>query len=93
MYAQSWEFWLMMTNYALAVVVALALLVVSGAVAWELTARNAQKVRSMVRVDQEMWAMLHGGAHSLSVPGLGLTMAYVGEEVKTSENGSEEEKL
>ena len=36
--------------------------------------------------------MLHGGSHSLSVPGLGLTMADGGEKVEPSEPKASDEK-
>ena len=42
MAAENWTFWLNMTNFALGIVTLLALLVVFGAVGWDLLVRKAQ---------------------------------------------------
>ena len=83
---ENWTFWLNMTNLALGIVTALAVLVVIGAVGWELSARVLRKTRETDKLHAEMWAMLHG-AQTFSVPELGLTMADGGEVVQPSETG------
>jgi hypothetical protein len=76
--ANDWTFWLQVMNLALVAVTVLAALVVTGAVADSL--------------DAEMWAMSRADLHTLSVPGLGLTMADGGERVEPSEAESSPEK-
>jgi len=97
MAAENWTFWLNMTNFALGLVTLLALLVVFGAVGWDLLVRRVERERETGRIDlsnidAELRAMLHGGSHSLSVPGLGLTMADGGESIKPSESESSDQK-
>jgi hypothetical protein len=89
---ENWTFWLNVTNIALGVIVLLALLVVLGAVVSELLARRSRKAREMASIDAELLAMLHAGPHSLSTPGLGLTMADGGEPVAPSESEGSEKK-
>jgi len=91
MAGENWTFWLNMTNFALGIITLLALVVVFGAVGWDLLVlkvHNARKLRStdLNSFDQDLRAMLHGGSHSLSVPGLGLTMADGGERVEPSKS-------
>ena len=97
MAGENWTFWLNMTNFALGIVTLLALVVVFGAVGWDLLVlkvRNARKVGSMdlSKFDEDLRAMLHGGSHSLSVPGLGLTMADGGERVEPSKSEGSDQK-
>ena len=97
MAAENWTFWLNMTNFALGIITLLALLVVFGAVGWDLLVRKEHKAREshgfdLSNIDAELRAMLHGGSHSLSVPGLGLTMADGGERIKPSAPESSDEK-
>jgi hypothetical protein len=97
MAAESWTFWLNMTNFALGIITLLALLVVFGAVGWDLLVRKVDKAREaasfdLTNIDAELRAMLHGGSHSLSVPGLGLTMADGGERIKPSESKAADQK-
>jgi hypothetical protein len=77
-----WVFWLNFTNIALGVVVLLAVLVVAYGLVWEFVSRH-KKPRSVANLDKELNAMLQDEfAHSLSVPGLGVTMADGGERAK-----------
>ena len=82
---KDWTFWLMMTNYALAVITALALLLVASAVGWELILRRAQRL-GQVKDENAKWdALLNAGPHGLSVPGLGFTMADGGEKLEPAD--------
>ncbi|MGO9273407.1 MAG: hypothetical protein ACLQOO_24740 [Terriglobia bacterium] len=92
MAGENWTFWLNMTNIALGVITVLALLVVLGAVGWDLLARTVRKARETHSLGADLRAMLHADSHALSVPGLGLTMADGGERIKPSEAASSEEK-
>ncbi len=97
MAAENWTFWLNMTNFALGLITLLALLVVFAAVGWDLLVRKVHAARQpdsmdLSNMDAELRAMLHGGSHSLSVPGLGLTMADGGEKIETDEPESSDEK-
>ena len=90
MAGENWTFWLNMTNFALGIITLLALVVVFGAVGWDLLVlkvHNARKLRStdLNSFDEDLRAMLQG-SHSLSVPGLGLTMADGGERVEPSKS-------
>jgi hypothetical protein len=96
MAAENWTFWLNMTNFALGIITLLALVVVFGAVGWDLLVlkvHNARKLRStdLNSFDEDLRAMLQG-SHSLSVPGLGLTMADGGERVEPSKSENSDEK-
>jgi hypothetical protein len=74
--------WLNLTNVALGVVTLLALLAVGAAVGWEFVLR-LRRAREMRAIDTELETVIHAGSpYSLSVPGLGLTMADGGEVVK-----------
>lgn len=95
MAGENWTMWLNITNFALGLVTLIALLVVFFAVGWDLMVRNVGRARSRVdlsNLDAELQALLHGGSHSLSVPGLGLTMADGGERVEPSEPESSNKK-
>jgi hypothetical protein len=99
MAGENWTFWLNMTNFALGVVTLLAVLVVAGAVSWDLFFMWLHKVRTGDAVDvghinmQRLMAEVRAGwgadAHSLPVPGLGLTMADGGERIDPSDKKSE----
>jgi hypothetical protein len=91
--ANDWTFWLQVMNLALVAVTLLAVLVVTGAVGWELWTRRERKARAADSLDAELWAMSRADSHTLSVPGLGLTMADGGERVEPSEAESSEKKL
>jgi hypothetical protein len=88
--ANDWTFWLQVMNLALVAITVLAGLVVTGAVGWELWARREHKARAADSLDAELWAMSRADLHTLSVPGLGLTMADGGERVEPSEAESSE---
>jgi len=92
MNGNNWTFWLNMTNLALGIVTILALVLVFGAVGWELVARWARRAREMHRIDAELGAMYHAESHTISVPGLGLTMADGGKKIEPSEPQGPEEK-
>jgi len=95
MAGENWTFWLNMTNFALGIITLLALAVVFVAVGWDLLVLKVHKVRTprinVSGIEQELQAMLHG-SHSLSVPGLGLTMADGGERVEPSESEPSDKK-
>ncbi len=101
MAGENWTFWLNMTNFALGIVTLLAVVVVAGAVSWDLFFMWLRKVRTGDAVDingvnmQRLMAEVRAGwetdAHSLSVPGLGLTMADGGEKMDPSEKPEEKE--
>ena len=96
MAGENWTFWLNMTNFALGMITVLALVVVFGAVGWDLLVykvHHARKVGSMdlSKFDEDLRAMLQG-SHSLSVPGLGLTMADGGERVEPSKPEDSDQK-
>jgi hypothetical protein len=77
-----WVFWLNLTNIALGLVVALAVLVTAYGLGWELVSRY-KKTRRVPNLDEELKGMVHGEfAHGLSVQGLGMTMADGGEPAK-----------
>jgi hypothetical protein len=87
MAGENWTLWLNITNFALGIVTLAALLIVFFAVGWDLIARNLGRARSRVNlnnIDAELQALLHGDSHSLSVPGLGLTMADGGERTDSA---------
>ena len=98
MAGENWTFWLNMTNFALGIVTLLAVLVVAGAVSWDLFFMWLHKVRTGDVVDvshinmQRLMAEVRAGwvadDHSLPVPGLGLTMADGGEKIDPSEKNS-----
>lgn len=95
MAGDNWTMWLNITNFALGLVTIIAVLVVFFAVGWDLLVRNVGRARAKVdlnNLDAELQALLHGGSHSLSVPGLGLTMADGGERVESSEREPSNQK-
>ena len=96
MAGENWTFWLNMTNFALGMITVLALVVVFGAVSWDLLVRKVHRARELgsmdiSKFDEDLRAMLQG-SHSLSVPGLGLTMADGGERVEPSKPEAPDEK-
>ncbi len=98
MLEKDWTFWLMMTNYALALITVTALALVIVSVGWELLIRKPQKAPHLKRRDWDSiaadWkAILRADPHGLNVPGLGYTMVDGGEkqEPKTSDNESGKE--
>jgi hypothetical protein len=95
MAGENWTMWLNITNFALGMVTLIALLVVFFAVSWDLLVRKVGRAPAKIdlsNLDAELQALLHGGSHSLSVPGLGLTMADGGERVESSERESSNKK-
>jgi len=98
MAAENWTFWFNLTNFALGMITVLAVLVVMGAVGWDLFGLWVHKVRKSDAVDvrginmDRLMAEVRASwrdSHSLTVPELGLTMADGGEKVEPSENESE----
>ncbi len=93
MAGENWTMWLNLTNFALGIVTLIALLVVFFAVGWDLVVRRFKRARlDLTNIDAELQSLLHGGSHSLSVPGLGLTMADGGERIDHSESDSSQKK-
>lgn len=97
MAGENWTMWLNITNLALGIVTLVALLLVFFAVGWDLLVRKVKEpARIGLRdIDDELQALLNRQSHSLSVPGLGLTMADGGEKIepykaKTSHKKSQE---
>jgi hypothetical protein len=82
----NWTYWLMMMNFAMALVVVLAGLTVLVAVVWELREGRLRRARWARSADKELSAMLRSESHRIPVPGLGLTMADGGEELEASDN-------
>lgn len=93
MAGENWTFWLNMTNFALGMITVLAMAVVFVAVGWDLIALKMRKRPDVENIASELHAMFHGSPHSLSVPGLGLTMADGGEQVEPSESEATDKKL
>jgi hypothetical protein len=80
--------WLNITNLALGVVTLSAVLIVAGAVGWELVFKH-RRVREPVDIDAELSSMLDAASpHMLQVPGLGLTMADGGTPVRPKAKSS-----
>ena len=73
--------WLNVTNAALGLVTLAAVLMVVVSVARELVARR-RRAHDSTALDDEVRALFATSPHTLSVPGLGLTMADGGEPVK-----------
>jgi hypothetical protein len=73
--------WLNVTNLALGIVILAAVLVVVGAIGWEL-AFNHRRARQTANLDAELRTIFDASPHILEVPGLGLTMADGGVPVK-----------
>lgn len=96
MAGENWTFWLNMTNFALGMITILALVVVFGAVGWDLLVRKVHTARErggidVSSLDDELRAMLQG-SHSLYEPGLGLTMADGGERIEPAKSETSNEK-
>ena len=99
MAGENWTFWFNMTNFALGMITLLAVVVVMAAVGWDLMVLWLHKARGADRVDvsavnienisAELRARWRTEPHSLSVPGLGLTMADGGEEIKPESKSDE----
>lgn len=90
MAGENWTMWLNITNFALGIVTLIALLVVFSAVGWDLLVRKVGRAPQvdLRNIDADLKALLQG-SHSLSVPGLGLTMADGGERVEPSDKKQE----
>jgi len=74
--------WLNVTNLALGVVILAAVLMVAGAVGWELVFKHRRE-RQTADIDAELRSIIDAASpHILQVPGLGLTMADGGTPVK-----------
>ena len=95
MAGENWAMWLNVTNLILGIVTLAALVIVFFAIGWDVLAEKlgrAQAKSEMRNIDGELRALLHGGAHSLTVPELGLTMADGGEKIEPSEDAESEQK-
>jgi hypothetical protein len=91
MLSQDWTFWLMMTNYALALVTVLAVILVVGAVSWDVIVKRVRRVHTIETVHAD-WETLLRSPHSFDVPGLGLTMADGGEKLNEPKASDEKAK-
>lgn len=94
MAGENWTMWLNITNFGLGIVTLIALLLVFFAVGWDLLVRKVGRapVRIDLRnIDSDLQALLRG-SHSLSVPGLGLTMADGGERIEPSKSEDSDKK-
>lgn len=102
MAGEDWTFWFNMTNFALGIITLLAVLVVFAAVGWDLMVLWLHKVRktdsvnianiNINKINADLQGMWRGDPHSLSVPGLGLTMADGGEKVEPPQSEASENK-
>lgn len=94
MAGENWTMWLNVTNLALGLVTLMALLVVFFAVGWDLLVRKVKSPASMDlrNIQTDLQTLLHGGSHSLSVPGLGLTMADGGEKIEPPKSETSRKK-
>ena len=79
-------YWLNVTNFALGVVVVICCAAVAFGVLQELAARRRRRA-ALAEMDHEITGLLgsFGDGHTFQVPGLGLTMADGGEQVKKEE--------
>lgn len=86
MAGENWTMWLNITNFGLGMVTLVALLVVFFAVGWDLLVCKVSRPErvDLRHIDADLRAMLEG-SHSLSIPGLGLTMADGGKPIKPSD--------
>lgn len=86
MAGENWTMWLNITNFALGMVTLVALLVVFFAVGWDLLVRKVTRPErvDLKNIDADLRALLQG-SHSLTVPGLGLTMADGGKRIEPSD--------
>jgi hypothetical protein len=91
MSSQDWTFWLMMTNYALALVTVIAVILVVGAVSWDIIVKKAHRVHTIETVKAD-WEALLRSPHSFDVPGFGLTMADGGEKLNQPKASGQEGK-
>lgn len=89
--SQDWTFWLMMTNYALALVTLIAVILVVSAVSWDIIVKKAHRVHTVESVKAD-WEALLRSPHSFDLPGLGLTMADGGEKVNDPKGSDGEAK-
>jgi hypothetical protein len=96
MAGENWTFWFNLTNFALGMITILAVLVVFAAVGWDLfglwlhKARRTDRVGvtgvDMERIAADLRAHWRDEPPSLTVPGLGLTMADGGEKIEPSDS-------
>lgn len=94
MAGENWTMWLNITNLALGIVTLIAVLVVFFAVGWDLLVRKVKSpaLMDLRNIQGELERLLHGGSHSLSVPGLGLTMADGGEKIEPPKSETSKKK-
>jgi hypothetical protein len=78
-------YWLTFTNIGLGIVTLICCGAIAIGVLQELAARRKRKA-AIAGLDREVNSLVHSfGPHTLDVPGLGLTMADGGEELKKKE--------
>ncbi len=85
MAGENWTFWFNMTNLALGMITVLAVLVVMGAVGWDVIAAWLRKPQvnnfDIEAVKADLRSMWQNEPHTLAVPEFGLTMADGGEKI------------
>ena len=78
-------YWLTFTNVALGVVTLICCVAIAGGVFQEILARRKKKA-ALANLDEEVTTLVNSfGGHAFDVPGLGVTMADGGEELKKKE--------
>ena len=78
-------YWLNVTNIALGVVVLICFAAVAFGVVQELVARHSKRVAESALDREAADLAAYLGAHTFHVPGLGVTMADGGEELRKKE--------
>jgi hypothetical protein len=94
MAGENWTMWLNITNLGLGIVTLVALLLVFFAVGWDLLVRKVSRTPARIdlsNIDADLQELLRG-SHTLSIPGLGLTMADGGERVEPSKSEDSNKK-
>src|SRR4051812_46500595 len=82
------------TKIGLGIVTLVALLLVFFAVGWDLLVRKVSRTPARIdlsNIDADLQELLRG-SHTLSIPGLGLTMADGGERVEPSKSEDSNKK-
>ena len=75
-------YWLTFTNIALGVVTLICCAAIAAGVLQEIAVRRKKRA-ALAQLDTEVASLVHSfGGHAFDVPGLGVTMADGGEELK-----------
>jgi len=78
-------YWLTLTNIALGVVVLICCVAVALGVLQELAARRKKRAEASAFEREMAELTAYAGGHAFNVPGLGVTMADGGEELRKKE--------